>query len=74
MQYIGSTNNLRKRLLAHNEGQVTSTKNRRPFVLFGYQICDSIREAAQLEKRYKSSHDTLERAIKSGRFRMVNGE
>ena len=67
-QYIGSTNNIEKRMLAHNKGRVTSTKSRRPFVLFGYKVCDSIQEAALLEKKYKKSHGALERAIKNGQF------
>src|SRR3989338_2935618 len=32
-RYIGSTNDLPRRLIQHNSGQVTSTKNRRPLVV-----------------------------------------
>ncbi len=35
--YIGSTNDLRRRLLEHNNGKVISTKNRRPFELRYYE-------------------------------------
>jgi putative endonuclease len=35
--YIGSTNNLRRRLSEHNSGKVTSTKPRRPFELRYYE-------------------------------------
>ena len=73
-QYIGSTNNLDRRILSHNNGQVESTKHRRPFVLFGYQVCDTIQESARLEKSYKRSHGFLERAIKRGDFKLVSGE
>lgn len=67
-QYIGSTINLSKRMLAHNKGHVKSTKNRRQFVLWGYQICGTVQDAALLEKKYKRSHGALERAIKNGQF------
>ncbi|OGI94274.1 hypothetical protein A3A03_01485 [Candidatus Nomurabacteria bacterium RIFCSPLOWO2_01_FULL_40_18] len=35
--YIGSTNDLRRRLSEHNDGKVRSTKARRPFVLRYYE-------------------------------------
>ena len=35
--YIGSTNNLRKRLVEHNSGKVQSTAHRKPFVLLYYE-------------------------------------
>ena len=69
-RYIGSTNNLTKRLQYHNGGQVVSTRNRRPLVLLGYQFCENIKEAALLEKKYKRSHGALERAVKLGQFKL----
>ncbi len=35
--YIGSTNDLRRRLSEHNSGKVRSTKSRTPFVLRYYE-------------------------------------
>ena len=35
--YIGYTNNLRRRLSQHAKGEVSSTKNRRPFKLIHYE-------------------------------------
>lgn len=35
--YLGSTNDLRRRLLEHNSGEVISTKGRRPFELRYYE-------------------------------------
>lgn len=35
--YIGSTNDLKRRLLEHNMGKVLSTKGRRPFELRYYE-------------------------------------
>lgn len=41
--YIGSTNDLRRRLLEHNSGKVQSTMSRRPFELRYYEAfsCES---------------------------------
>jgi putative endonuclease len=35
--YTGCTNNLRQRLTLHNQGQVESTRSRRPFQLIFYE-------------------------------------
>lgn len=67
-QYLGSTIDLEKRLIKHNRGYVTSTKHRTPLILKGYQTFETIQEAAMFEKKYKKSHDTLNRAIKNGEF------
>ena len=37
--YVSSTSNLEKRILTHNLGLVTSTKNRRPLKLIYYEAC-----------------------------------
>ena len=71
-QYIGSTINLDKRISLHNQGQVTSTKYRRPLILKGYQEFKTINEAAIYEKKYKRSHDALSRAIKRGDFVIIS--
>jgi len=73
-QYIGSTNNLGKRFEQHNKGLVPSTKSRRPLKIVGFQKFDTIDEAALFEKKYKSSHSALERAIKNKAFTLVNQE
>lgn len=70
-QYIGSTTNLERRLDQHNKGYVVSTKFRRPLDLIGYQVCETIQEAVIYEKKYKSSHGALERAIKKGKFLLL---
>lgn len=51
--YIGSTNNLRKRLQEHNAGRVVSTKDRRPFVLVYYEAYAIEKEARQREHNLK---------------------
>ena len=35
--YMGCTNNLKKRLLLHNSGRITSTKKRMPLKLIHYE-------------------------------------
>ncbi len=72
--YIGSTINIGRRVNEHNNGLVKSTKSRRPFVLATYQYFDKIQEAAIFEKKYKRSHDFVNRQIKSGRIKkVING-
>ncbi|MFH0819782.1 MAG: GIY-YIG nuclease family protein [bacterium] len=51
--YIGSTNDLRKRLKEHNNGLVFSTKSRRPFELIYYEAYRSERDARGREKNLK---------------------
>ncbi|MBT3261418.1 GIY-YIG nuclease family protein [bacterium] len=52
--YIGSTNNLERRINQHNSGEVLSTKARRPFTLLVYVANKSERIARQLERYFKS--------------------
>ena len=70
-QYIGSTITLNKRLQQHNAGTVTSTKYRRPLMLVGYQPCETLEEAARFDNRYMRRHETLNRAMKNGKFDLV---
>ena len=51
--YIGSTNNLRKRLRLHNEGKVFSTMSRRPFELVYYEAYKSEHDARKRESNLK---------------------
>ena len=62
-QYIGSTTDIRRRLKEHNLGFVKSTKYRRPLILLGYQECKILKQARQLERKYKKSSGALKRAI-----------
>jgi len=51
--YIGSTNNLRRRLFEHNNGQVFSTKSRRPFELIYCELYKSEDDARKREHNLK---------------------
>jgi putative endonuclease len=52
--YIGISQNPEKRVITHNKGKTESTRNRRPFVLVYKESCNSLNEAREKEKFYKS--------------------
>lgn len=52
--YVGSTENLEKRLQRHNTGKVRSTKFYRPWELLGYEEYKSRSVAFQKEMFYKT--------------------
>lgn len=52
--YIGQTNNLKERLKRHNDGQVKSTKNRRPLRIIYFESYKSRKEAVKRESYLKS--------------------
>lgn len=54
--YIGSTGDLRQRIVAHNQGQVSSTKHRRPMRLICYEAYLEKTEAQRRERYLKSSN------------------
>ncbi|MCD6429097.1 GIY-YIG nuclease family protein [bacterium] len=52
--YIGYTIDLKKRLLQHQNGEVESTKHRRPLELVFYEAFKDKRDAARREKYFKT--------------------
>ena len=52
--YIGFTNDLKVRFKQHNEGEVQSTKERRPFELVYYEACLDKQDALKREKYFKT--------------------
>ncbi len=52
--YIGSTNNIGRRLSEHNSGKVDSTKSRLPFSLEGYVAVKDKAKAIKLERHFKT--------------------
>jgi putative endonuclease len=52
--YIGYTNNLRKRLIQHNEGKSNYTKRDRPYLLVYYEACLDEDDARSRELYLKS--------------------
>ncbi len=57
--YIGSTNDLRRRLLEHNNGKVRSTKARAPFELRYYEAFHIENDARQRESSLKDDGRAL---------------
>ncbi|MEK7615503.1 MAG: GIY-YIG nuclease family protein [Patescibacteria group bacterium] len=51
--YVGSTNNLERRLEQHAKGEVTSTKHRQPFELIYYEVYKIETDARMREKYLK---------------------
>ncbi len=54
MFYVGFTENLTNRLKEHKNGQVTSTKNRRPLLLIHYEFFVNKTDALAREVFLKS--------------------
>ena len=52
--YVGSTENIEKRLYLHNSGKVKSTKFYRPWELLGYKTLGTRSEAIKQEKFFKT--------------------
>jgi len=52
--YVGSTNDLRRRIDSHGQGKVESTAAHRPVVLKSYVAVETERNARELEKYFKS--------------------
>lgn len=52
--YVGLTDDLKRRLQAHQGGCVLSTKARRPLELIYYEACRSRTDAARREKYLKT--------------------
>lgn len=57
--YIGSTNDLKRRLLEHNKGKVRSTKSRAPFVLKYYEAFSIEDDARHREWSLKKDGNAL---------------
>lgn len=57
--YLGSTDDLRRRLREHNNGEVVSTKPRRPFELRYYEAYSSEKEARHREASLKKDGRAL---------------
>jgi len=52
--YKGATNNLARRLTQHQEGKSPSTRKRLPLKLIHVEICQTRKEAREIEKFFKS--------------------
>lgn len=68
--YVGSTNDLERRIRQHNTGLVKSTKNVRPFIFAVFLPCQNLSEARKSERRLKNykRKNILDKVIKDGLF------
>ena len=70
--YIGSTSNMDERLKRHNSGQVTATKNLRPFLVSFFREYPTSTEARIIESKLKrlKSRVIIDRIISDGEIRL----
>jgi len=54
--YTGYTKDIETRLKMHNDGNVTSTKSRRPFELIYFEACFNEADALHREKYLKTTY------------------
>lgn len=57
--YIGSTNDLKRRICEHNNGEVSSTKRYKPWMLYYYEAFKMENLARLREKRLKYSGNAV---------------
>lgn len=57
--YTGSTKDLKKRFMLHNEGKVFSTKSRKPFELIYYEAYKAEGDARKREQNLKLRANAL---------------
>ena len=63
--YVGSTEDIEKRIHRHNSGDVASTKSRRPYILVYSEKYDTIQEARAREKKMKQNRSIKQDIIKN---------
>jgi len=71
--YIGSTNDLRRRLREHNDGLEISTRRYKPWRLVAYEAYQSEQDAREREKRLKSHGNAIKEFKKRARNSLKNG-
>ncbi len=54
--YVGYIDNLKRRIKQHNDGDVESTKYRRPLKLIYYEVCLNQKDAIHREKYLKTTY------------------
>lgn len=62
--YVGSTNNLERRLVEHNKGLVTSTKYYIPFKIVFVKEFETEKDARSYERKLKDKRIEKEKIIK----------
>ncbi|MFC2093014.1 GIY-YIG nuclease family protein [Bacteroidota bacterium] len=57
--YAGYSKNLKLRFKQHQDGNVESTKNRRPLILIYYEACLNQTDALRREKYFKTHYGKM---------------
>ncbi len=70
--YIGSTNDLKRRLSEHNSGQTKSLKNIRPLTLVFRKEFATLSDARKIERKLKKlkSRNIMDTIVKDQEMRM----
>ena len=70
--YLGSTNNLQRRLSEHNSGRVTATRNKGPWKLVFNQKFQTLQKARKIEYKLKKmkSREILKKIITENKIRI----
>jgi len=74
--YIGQTNDLKRRLVEHNNGKNVSTKHKAPFQLVYYEAYKAQADAKHREdmlKRFSAGYKELRKRIKNSLDLQVEG-
>lgn len=68
--YVGSTRDVKARVVQHNSGNVVSTKHKRPYNLVFHQEFPNIDVARKVELKIKSwkRKDYIERIVEDGKI------
>ena len=71
--YIGSTNNLDRRLSEHGRRHAPATKNILPVKLVFFRPCNTLFEARTLERQLKNkkSRTIIDKIVKGGRIEFM---
>ena len=73
--YSGYTDNLKRRFREHNNGEVESTRNRKPFTLVYYEAYQHQQDATAREKFFKTQwgRNYLKKVLKNYWARIAQG-
>lgn len=71
--YVGSAEDIERRLLQHNAGNVLATKHKRPYELVFSQEFDNTQAARKAEMRIKSwrRRDFIEKIVRDGKLKKI---
>ncbi len=57
--YVGYTENLKRRIVQHEQGEVNATRSRRPLKLIYFEACLNQSDAIRREKYFKTHYGRM---------------